>query len=208
MDFNYLMNDPPTELEVGDVFYPIDSDYRNCLTIIKAFEDNELTDGEKIFVMLDRLYVIRDKEGNALTAVPDNQQEAAEKAVWFLNCADSMQSADTGRIYSLDKDSKWIRSAFEKTYGILFSESYLKTGSSYHWWEFCYKFLDLDDNSFFIKLMGIRARLNKGGKYATEEDKQFRRNNPELFNLSKKEISMQSALELEKELISRQKGGG
>lgn len=193
-----MMDDPPTQLEVDGVFYAIDSDYRNCLTIIKAFEDEELTQSEKIWVMLDRLY---DEQ-------PENQHAAAEQAVWFLNCADSMQSADTGRVYSLDKDSKWIRSAFEKTYGMRFSESYLKDGRSYHWWEFCYKFLDLDEDSFFIRLMGMRARLNKGGKYATKEDKEFRRKNPELFNLTNERHDFQTALDLEKEMIARQKGGG
>ncbi len=47
----------PTALEIGGQDYTINPDFRNILTIFEAFGDTSLTDGEKAYICLKRLYI-------------------------------------------------------------------------------------------------------------------------------------------------------
>lgn len=165
MSFNYLMLDPPTEIVVNGVEYPVNADFRNCMNIIAAFEDEELTEGEKVYILLDGL----------LGEVPSDTGAAIQAAIDFLDCGDSLKDSPSGRMYSLDQDSKFIRSAIEKTHKIRLRDMDL------HWWEFCYMFLDLDEDSFFSKLLGIRYRKKRGK--LTKEDRQFIQENADIVEI-------------------------
>jgi len=68
----------PEKLEVGNEKYKINSDFRPCISILEIFERNDLSEHEKVQVMVGILYE---------DEIPDiDFLEAAEKAVWFLNC--------------------------------------------------------------------------------------------------------------------------
>ena len=65
----------PTTLVIDNNEYKIRTDYRIVLTIFEAFNDVELTDKDKMYVMLELLY----------EEIPTNLEEALKQATWFLD---------------------------------------------------------------------------------------------------------------------------
>lgn len=152
---NILTDALPTSLLIGDTEYQIDSDFRTCLRIILAFEDNELTNQEKQIILLSSLFV----------TVPSDTKEAIKQAIIFLDGGKSPEE-DTNhvRVYSFEKDSSFIFAAFRQTHGINLQEINL------HWWIFLALFMDLGSETTFSQLVSLRKRL-KTGK-ATKEERQ------------------------------------
>lgn len=70
----------PVSLPVASNEWRIRTDYRDILTIMEAYSDPELSDREKAWIMLNILYADWEKMPKEL------YREAAEKAVWFLDC--------------------------------------------------------------------------------------------------------------------------
>lgn len=83
----------PKTLNVAGTDRAIRSEFRVALLILQAYADQELSDQDKAVVMLDCLY--DDFESFA----QEDIQDAAEKAVWFL---------DGGKEYEEAKDNKKI----------------------------------------------------------------------------------------------------
>lgn len=167
---NVLLERLPTAVEISGKVYEINSDFRDCLNIILAFEDPELTEYEKRIVMLDLLY----KE------MPDDIVEACRVAVKFLNCGEEIGKSHKTktRLYSFEKDAKYIFTAINQSHSIdLEKVEYL------HWWKFCYMFLDVGEDCFFSHLVDLRAR--KAKNKLTKEEKEFCNNNPDLIDLPK-----------------------
>ncbi len=153
---NILTEQLPTAIEVNDKIYDLNTDFRNCLKIIIAFEDNELAEIEKCSILINLLY----------TEVPKNVDEALRLGIKFLNCGEEGENANTsnlGRLYSFEKDSKYIYSAIKQSHNIDLEQiEYL------HWWKFVYMFLDLNENCFFNKIIYLRKQ-KKLGKLNKEE---------------------------------------
>lgn len=146
---NALLNKFPQKIRIDNVDYEINSDYRNCLKIIMAYEDDGLTIEEKHYIMLKRLY----------RTMPENIEQALEKGILFLNCGepDKNENDIKKRVYSFDKDYKYIYSAVSQTHNIdLESIVYL------HWWKFVFLFMDVDKDCTFSFLVSLRDRKNKG----------------------------------------------
>lgn len=156
---NILLEKFPTKTIIDGKEYKLNTDFRNCLKIILAFEDEELLMEDKIWITLKNLY------GDN---VPKNIQVAFEKAVLFLDCGEISNSNSKGaknetRMYSFEKDAKYIYSAIKQTHGID-----LDTVEYMHWWKFVYLFLDLNKECFFCKMLDLR-RKKKKGKLSKEE---------------------------------------
>ena len=54
---NIILDGFPATIEVAGKNVRIDSDFKNCLRIIMAFEDEELTIAEKAGILLQLLYI-------------------------------------------------------------------------------------------------------------------------------------------------------
>ncbi len=153
---NILTDRLPTAAEIDRVEYQLNTDFKNCLKIILAFEDEELTDHEKQLIMLQLLY----KE------IPPDTQKACELAVRFLNCGEEAgdgAQGDAERLYSFEKDARYIFSAIRQSHNID-----LETVEDLHWWKFCYLFMDLHEDCFFSKMIYYRRQRNRG-KLTPEE---------------------------------------
>ena len=201
---NLLTHDPPTELEIGGVFYPIDAHYRNGLVILEAFEDVELTRGEQFSVMLKRLFT--GVPGHPEAAIPPDEEAAARAAIDFLNCGEALTVSKGGPTYSFTQDAKYIRSAIEKSHRINLEEV-----GFLHWWKFIYMFFDLDEDCFLSRLMDLRSRKKKNN--LSKEEKAWANEHPELFHLPRRETVADQELEDEidaryKAAIAKRKGGG
>lgn len=150
---NILVDQMPTAIEIDGREYEINSDFRSCLRIILAFEDPGLATIEKQIILLDKLY----KEH------PENTRKAFEKGIRFLNGGEESQEKESMRLYSFEKDSKFIMSAFQQTHGID-----LETVEM-HWWKFLALFMDTGSETTFSGIVSLRKRLNTGT--ATKEEK-------------------------------------
>lgn len=154
---NTLVNKFPTKIKVGNKIYPINCDFRNCLQIILAFEDDELTLEEKYYVMLIRLY----------GEIPKDSNIAIEKGILFLDCGEEQReiSDSEKRLYSFEKDSKYIYSALSQTHDIdVESIKFL------HWWKFVFLFMDTGNDCMFNNIISLREKKNSG-KLSPEERK-------------------------------------
>lgn len=155
---NSLLNRFPTKIRIDNIDYEINTDYRNCLKIILAYEDKELTLEEQHYILLQRLY----------KKIPKSIEKAIEKGILFLNCGE-VEKKDitdyTERVYSFEKDSKYIYSAMNQTHNID-----LESIEHLHWWKFVFLFMDLDKDCTFNYLVSLRNKKNKG-KLDKEERK-------------------------------------
>lgn len=176
----------PKELNVNGKEYEIRSDYRDCLLILQAFGDPELSEIEKRLVMISCLYV-NDQE----VLKPENIQEAAKKAVWFLNCGDSIgQSHSKKPVYDFEQDEQILFSAINKVAGKeIRNEEYM------HYWTFVGLFNEIGEG-VFSTVVSIRDKKNKGKKLEKWEN-EFYRNNKEMIDLKRKHTK-EELRELEK----------
>jgi hypothetical protein len=164
---NVLTDQLPNELNVHGKKHKINSDFRTCLRIILAWEDNELAALEKSEIMLLNLY----------QKMPDDIPDAIEQATLFMNGGEVgvEGGGEPVRLFSFDKDANLIYSAFRKTHNIDLSNQEL------HWFQFLALFMDLGQNTHFCNLVALRKRV-KTGK-ASKEERQLASELGEVFDL-------------------------
>lgn len=150
---NILLDLLPETVEIGDVEYPINTDFRISILFELMMQDHSLSDEEKMVEAI-RLYYPK---------IPHDLEEAVEKLVWFYRCGktdkakkqrESSEEEDTQErlVYSFEHDDRYIYAAFLSDYGID-----LQDIENLHWWKFRAMFLALDDNCEFKKIMGYRS---------------------------------------------------
>lgn len=164
---NLLVEELPESVFIEDKEYPINTDFRNCLRIILAFEDPELTTVEKSMILLENLYQ---------APWPDSLSMAVQEGIKFLDGGEISNGVESGpRVYSFEKDAQFIFAAFKQTHGIDLSTEQL------HWWKFMALFMDMGSDTTFSNLVSLRKRL-KTGK-ATKEERQAAREIEDLIDL-------------------------
>ena len=159
---NILMDRLPSAVQIDEVAVPINTDFRVCLRIIIAMEDEELTTQEKLSVMLQLLY------GND---IPANTTSAVEMGIRFLDAISGttnggqQEASNEGRLYSFSHDATYIFSAFRQSHGIDLEKEDM------HWWKFVTLFMDLDSECFFCTLINLRRQRQKGKM--TKEEREY-----------------------------------
>jgi len=160
----------PESLAVCGRDIPINADFRNVLTIFEAFADPELTEYEKAYVCIRRLYREPIKANIA--------EEAIKQAFWFVDGGD-MPKSKPEQVRTIDwkHDEQMILPAVSKTMGVVDIRSlpYL------HWWTFLGAFGEIGDG-LFSQVVHIRHKMNHGKKLDKTE-KEFLKNNKELIKL-------------------------
>lgn len=152
---NVLTDDFPESICIGNKKYAINYDYRDCLLIMMAFEDCELTIIEKQVILLNNLFVE--------SVLDTDVAEALEKGIEFLNCGEKSENKNGIRLYSFSHDAKFILAAFQQTHGIDLRKTTM------HWWQFIALFMDLGKDTTFSSLVALRQRIKTGN--ATKEDR-------------------------------------
>ena len=159
---NVLTDKFPTKIKINNKILRIDSDFRNCIKIIEAFEDDELFEDEKYLILVKRLYLddVEDKD----------LDEAIKKGIKFLDLGEESHEEETSiskRLYSFTKDDNYIYTGIRQSHNIdLNSIKYL------HWWKFVYFFLDMGQECMFNQLVYYRKRKNEG-KLTKDEKKVY-----------------------------------
>lgn len=158
---NILTSILPKKIEIDGTIYDINYDFGTIINIILAFEDNELTYEEQLYIMINNLY----KE-----EIPnENLVEAIEKAIKFINFGEEKEEKNSQRIYSFTKDGNYIFSGINSTHKIDLDEN-----RDMHWWKFGSLFMDMSNDCMFGELTYYRTRKNEG-KLTTEEKKNYKK---------------------------------
>lgn len=154
----------PVALEVGGRLLPINADFRNVLTIFEALCDCELSDREKAYVCLCRLYTV---------PVPnDAAEEAIKKAYWFCDGGD-MPKTEPEAVRTVDwkHDEQIIFPAVSKTVGVVD----IRVLPFMHWWTFLGSFGEIGEG-LFSSVMNIRHKKAKGKRLEKYEEEFYSRN--------------------------------
>ena len=163
---NPLIDKLPSKIRVSDEICDINADYRTCLKIILAYEDEELTMSEKHMILLNLLY----------KKVPKNIENAILQGIKFLDCGEQLKRNSSLKLYSFSKDAKYIYSAMSQV-----CHCDLEDISFLHWWKFCYYFLDISADSSFSNIIGLRQKKAKGK--LSKEEKEIYLKSREIFDL-------------------------
>lgn len=174
----------PTSLEVGGKEYAIRTDYRVILDILAAMNDPEIfepgmTEDEKkieqTMTMLQILYIDFD------SIPPKDYQEAAEKAVDFIDCGIKGDNKPKPRTMDWEQDAPLIVPAINKSVKIdVRSVKYM------HWWTFFGLYMEIGESTFST-VVSIRDKKRRGKKLEKWEQ-EFYRNNKHLVDLKAKRI--------------------
>lgn len=158
-----LTSDLPNKIKVNNNIYEINCDFRSIISTLRAFEDDELTYQEKLFVMLNNLYKTE--------VLKEDIDEAINKAIKFIDLGkeneDDNKSTPGNRIYSFQKDANYIFSGILQTHTID-----LEKQKDMHWWKFMALFMDMSSECTFGEMIYFRKRKLEG-KLTKEEAKQY-----------------------------------
>jgi hypothetical protein len=142
-----------------------------ALTIFQAFNDAELNDFEKTLIMIQLLYEDFDD------MFESEYQEAAEKAVWYLDGGGSNDSESkesnhikAKKIMDWAQDEKLIFSAINKVAGFEVREKRYM-----HWWTFLGFFNEIGEG-LFTTVLNIRQKKNQGKKLEKNEQEFYSKN--------------------------------
>ena len=155
----------PTFLDVGGKEWEIRTDYRNILSIFEALEDDELTDSEKMYVLLLRIYVDFEDMPKAL------YQEAYEKASQFIECHERKDDKKNPKLINWQKDEQMIFPAINAVAGCE-----VRAIQHMHWWTFLGYFESVDNESLWSFVLSIRQKRAKGKKLEKHEQDFFSKN--------------------------------
>lgn len=169
------MTDLPYFLTVNGIEREIYCDFRDVINIFIAINDEELTDTEKQYIILNNLYACDISELGDLT-------EAVEKARWFLDWGkDYSRTVETAKIINWEQDFNMVVSAVDRN--IKTAESCMEL-PFLHWWTFLSKFTERGECTLSY-VMSIRDKLNKGRKLESYE-KEMLSETPEIIEIKTK----------------------
>lgn len=157
---NILTDSLPIKLKVNDKIYDINYDYKTAIKTLMAFEDEELSQEEKLYILIHNIYIDEVPE--------ENLEEACKKALLFLNCGKEYESTgNERRIYSFKKDGNYIFTGINATHHIDIEKE-----SDLHWWKFVALFMDMSSECMFGELIYYRKRKMEG-TLTKDERKQY-----------------------------------
>lgn len=147
-----MIYDLPRSLEFGGRSWDIATDYRDVLRILTAFEDPDLTQEEKAWILLYNLYV--DAED-----IPKDQLQAAyDAAIAFIDHGNDDDEQPGPRTMDWTQDAPLIFPAVNRAAG------FEVRGAEYvHWWTFLGYFMEIRD-SVYSTVLGLRQKKSRGKK--------------------------------------------
>ena len=159
----------PVTLNVAGTDYEIREDFRAALDILAAFNDEALSEDEKIKATIEILYY-------PIIPPEEHLQEAFDKALWFIDCGIEQDDTPKPRTMDWEKDAPIIFPAVNKIAGFE-----TRCGKVIHWWTFYGWFMEIDDG-LFSQVLSVRQKLAKGKKLDKWE-REFLNSNQKLCEL-------------------------
>ena len=171
-----MLGQLPQTLKVCNKDYAIRSDFRDILKIIAAYNDKDLSDQEKVFVCMSRIY----KDLDRMPKDKDTYAAAFKAATEFMECRLSSDKPSP-KVVNWEKDEQLIFPAINKVAGMeVRAVPYL------HWWTFLGYFQAIDREDLWGVVLTIRQKKAMGKKLEKHE-KDFLAANRELCSMEYKE---------------------
>lgn len=171
-----MLGQLPQTLKVCNRDYAIRSDFRDILKIIAAYNDKDLSDQEKVFVCMSRIY----KDLDRMPKDKDTYAAAFKAATEFMECRLSSDKPSP-KVVNWEKDEQLIFPAINKVAGMeVRAVPYL------HWWTFLGYFQAIDREDLWGVVLTIRQKKAMGKKLEKHE-KDFLAANRELCSMEYKE---------------------
>lgn len=155
---NPLIEKLPKTVWIGDIEYPICTDFRVSIAFEQLMLDVGISENDK---MMQALTLYFGKE-----TIPIDINTALEALIAFYRCDPvfDMQATTENngqqerRVYDFERDFEYIYAAFLDQYHIdLYEMRYL------HWWKFKALFKSLKEDTQMMKIIGYRcAKVEKG----------------------------------------------
>lgn len=161
-----MIFDLPTTLTVGGREWAIETDFRQILRVVTAFEDIDLTDADKAMVCLYNIYVDLDEMQSEL------YQDAFDAAVQFIDGGNTPNDNKPSGPRTMDwaQDAQLIFPAVNKAAGFeVRSVPYM------HWWTFLGYFMEIS-GSTYATVLELRGKRAKGKKLEKHEQEYWRQN--------------------------------
>lgn len=174
----------PTALDVGGVRHEIRSDYRAVLDILAALSDCELTDADKLNVLLRIFYI----------EVPEDVEDAVKQCFGFINRFQPESDRKQPKLMDWEQDFSIIADAITLKAG-----HDVRADDYMHWWTFVGYYMNIGD-CFFAQVISVRKKRAKGQKL-DDAEKEFYRNNKSVIDIEVKTTAE------EDELLSEWLGG-
>ncbi|MBD7912014.1 MULTISPECIES: bacteriophage Gp15 family protein [Clostridium] len=187
---NILIDLLPEEVTIDGVNYKINSDFRTSMLFEMMMQDNEIDESDKLIRTIDLYYPV----------IPENIEQAIEKALWFYRCGKSIQNGKrdnngkSEQIYSFEYDDEYIYSAFLDQYGFDLQDT-----QNLHWWKFKAMFKSLKEDNEIVKIMGYRAMTISNNM--SKEQKDFYRSMKRLHEIPKSKSEQEKINDIEKALL-------
>ena len=146
--------DLPAQLDVVGKLYDIRADFRNILQIFMAFEDKDMSEQEKAYVFLKRMYT-------ALESIQEKDYKAAYDAAFvFIECS-AREEKPSPRVVNWERDEQMIFSAINKVAGVE-----VRAVPFLHWWTFLGHFQSIDHESLWGMCVpsGKKGQREEAGK--------------------------------------------
>lgn len=164
----------PECVEIGGAECPIRWDYRSALDICAALSDPELSEEERCFIVLDIFYPNLDE------LPPERYQEAVDRCLWFINCGEDRQAAQTSpRLIDWEQDFPLIAPPVNRALG-----REIRSKEPLHWWSFVGAYQEIGDCTF-AQVVRIRERLARG-KPLDKSDREWYHRNRHLVDFKRK----------------------
>ncbi len=193
-----MLGQLPQTLNVHGHDYAIRTDFRSILKIITANNDKDLSDNEKVFICLKRIYV-------DFAAMPrEIYADALKAAIEFMECRVS-EDRPGPKTFDWEKDEQLIFPAINKVAGMeIRSLPYL------HWWTFLGYFQAIDTDTLWGCVLAIRQKRAKHKKLDKHES-EFYAANRDLCSIERtdrRKTPEDQAKAIYQELLAQQQEGG
>lgn len=175
-----MIFDLPTSVSFGGREWEINTDYRDILEILMAFEDVELPDAEKGYICLYNMYPDFEK-------IPKEQLQAAyDAAIEFIDHGSTDDKKPSRKTMDWAQDAPLIFPAVNHVAGFE-----VRSADYIHWWTFLGYFMEIRDSTYstVLSLRQKKARGKKLEKYEQE----YWKNNQGICELRRKETEAEKA---------------
>lgn len=167
-----MVLDLPTSFEIDGIERKINPDFRNIIKIIIALNNNEFSDIDKLYIVLNLFYE------DGMDDIID-KQTAVDKAFWFIDWgkekpANKSEDKDAPKLMDWEHDYSMICAAVNN---VLKQE--IREMPYLHWWTFLGYFTERGKCQYST-ILEIRDKINKGQKLEKHE-KEILRENRELI---------------------------
>lgn len=154
----------PTTLNIGGRDYQIRTDFRAVLDVLRAWNDPELDDDTKSWVMLTIMFPELDE------IPPEHLNEASEKVCAFIDCGQKDGGRPRPRLMDWEQDASIIVPAINSV-----AHTEIRLLPHLHWWSFWGYFMEIGE-SLFSSVLRIRRKKAKHQKLEKYEEEYYREN--------------------------------